>query len=74
MGGRSVAPEYREYLDANGLSASYHLLERLDTLLLAELKRMATDNQQDRESVEQAAQIMEHARNLNEKVKPAAAD
>jgi hypothetical protein len=34
---------------------------------------MATDNQQDKESVEHAAQILEHARNLNEKVKPAAA-
>jgi len=56
----------------NGLSASYHLLERFDTLLLAELKRMATDYQQDKESVEQAARILEHARSLNEKVTPAA--
>lgn len=68
----AVAPEYREYLDINGLSASYHLLERFDTLLLAELKRMATDYQQDKESVEQAARILEHARSLNEKVTPAA--
>ncbi|KRG80257.1 hypothetical protein ABB34_14640 [Stenotrophomonas daejeonensis] len=69
----AVAPEYKDYLEANGLSASYHLLERFDTLLLAELKRMATDSQQDKESVEQAAQILEHARSLNEKVQPAAA-
>lgn len=66
----AVAPEYKEYLAAHGLSASYNLLERFDTLLLAELKRMATDSQQDKDSVEQAAQILEHARNLNEKVKP----
>lgn len=69
----AVAPEYKEYLESNGLSASYHLLERFDTLLLAELRRMATDSQQDKESVEQAAQILEYARNLNEKVQPAAA-
>lgn len=69
----AVAPEYKEYLETNGLSASYHLLERFDTLLLTELKRMTTDYQQDKESVEQAAQILEHARNLNEKVNPAPA-
>lgn len=69
----AVAPEYKDYLEANGLTASYHLLERFDTLLLAELKQMATDFQQDKESVEQAAQILEHARNLNEKVSPAPA-
>ena len=69
----AVAPEYKDYLEANGLTASYHLLERFDTLLLAELKQMATDFQQDKESVEQAAQILEHARNLNEKVSRAPA-
>jgi hypothetical protein len=69
----AVAPEYKEYLETNGLSASYNLLERLDTLLLAELMRMATNYQQDKESVEQAAEILEHARNLNQKINAAPA-
>jgi hypothetical protein len=69
----AVTPEYKEYLETNGLSASYHLLERLDTLLLGELNLIATNYQQDKESVEQAAEILEHARNLNQKINPAAA-
>lgn len=69
----AVTPEYRDYLEANGLTASYHLLERFDTLLLAEFKKMTADSQQDKESIEQAAQILEHARNLNQKVSPAPA-
>lgn len=69
----AVIPEYKGYLETHGLSASYHLLERLESLLLTELKRMTTDSQQDKESVEQAAQILEHARNLNEKIRPATA-
>lgn len=70
----AVAPEYKEYLDANGLSASYQLLERLDSLLLGELKRMYNDYQQDKDSVEQAAEILKHARILNEKMNAAAAE
>jgi len=64
----AVAPEYKEYLETHGLSASYNLLERLETLLLAELQRIMMDPQQDKESVEQAANILDHVRGLNEKV------
>lgn len=70
----AIAPEYKEYLETHGLSASYNLLDRFETLLLAELKRTATDYQQDKESVEQAAKIMDHARKLNDKVQSAAVD
>lgn len=64
----AVAPEYKDYLEAHGLSASYNLLAHFDTLLIAELKQMTTDYQQDKESVEHAAEIMKHARNLEEQV------
>lgn len=61
----AAAPEYQDYLQKHGLSASFNLLERLDTLLLAELNRMAIDHEQDKNSINQAAEILEQARNLN---------
>lgn len=51
----------------HGLFASYNLLERLHTLLLAELKRIVMGLQQDKESVVWAAENFEHTRTLNEK-------
>jgi len=63
----AAMPEYKEYLEKHGISAAYHLLDRLDSLLIKELNRMALDHQQDKESIQQAAEILEQARNLEEK-------
>lgn len=70
----AVVPEYKQYLETHGVSASYHLLERLDTLLLDELKRISVNYQQDKESVEQAAEILRHAQSLSQGLKSEAAD
>lgn len=61
----TALPESKEYLEKRGLSASYHLLEKLDTLLLEELNRMAVDHEPDKDSVKQAAEILEQARMLS---------
>ena len=69
----AAAPEYEQYLKEHGLSASFHLLERLDTLLLEELNRMAIDREQDAQSIKQAADILEQARNLSKQANEQAA-
>ena len=61
----TASPESKPYLEQHGLSASFHLLERLDTLLLEELNRMAVDHEPDKNSVKQAAEILEQARVLS---------
>jgi hypothetical protein len=68
----AVMPEYKEFLEKSGLSSAYHLLEQLDLRLIKELNRMALDHQQDKDSIQQAAEILEHARKLDEQAHAAA--
>lgn len=60
----AVLPHYAEYLEKNGPSSYYYVLEALDARFLAEVQSMLAGAETDRASVEQAAEILRQAQAL----------
>jgi hypothetical protein len=60
----AALPHYSEYLEKNGPSVYYYVLEALDTRLLSELQSMLSGVESDRASLEQAAEIIRQANAL----------
>lgn len=60
----AVLPHYAEYLEKNGPSSYYYVLEVLDTKFLAEVQSMLAGTETDRASIEQAAEILRQAQAL----------
>ena len=54
----AALPHYSEYLEKNGPSVYYYVLEALDAKLLAELQSMLSGAEADKASVQQAAEII----------------
>jgi hypothetical protein len=60
----AALPHYMEYLEKNGPSVYYYVLEALDVRLLAELQSMLSGVESDKASLEQAAEIIRLANAL----------
>lgn len=60
----AALPHYAEYLEKNGPSVYYYVLEALDARLLAEIQNMLSGVESDRASIEQAAEIVRQANAL----------
>lgn len=60
----AALPHYSEYLEKNGPSVYYYVLEALDARLLAELQSMLSGAESDKASLEQAAEIISQANAL----------
>lgn len=60
----AALPHYSEYLEKNGPSVYYYVLEALDAKLLAEVQSMLSGVESDKASVEQAAEIIRQANAL----------
>ncbi|WP_194249543.1 hypothetical protein [Chitinibacter fontanus] len=71
----AALPGYKDYLEKHGTDALYYSLEGLETQLLSELKTLLTISEFDKASVEQEAEILRLANELqtaNEKAERAA--
>ena len=60
----AALPHYAEYLEKNGASVYYYVLEALDARLLVEIQNMLAGVESDRASIEQAAEIVRQANAL----------
>lgn len=67
---KAALPHYAEYIDKYGASVYYHVLEALDTQLIAEIQKMLSGAETDKASIAQAAEIV---RQSNEVIKEAKA-
>lgn len=65
----AALPHYAEYLEKNGPSVYYHVLEALDARLLDEIQNMLLGVESDKASIEQAAEIVRQANALQESTK-----
>lgn len=60
----AALPHYSEYLEKNGPSVYFYVLEALEERLLAELQKMLSGVESDKASLEQAAEIIRQANAL----------
>lgn len=60
----AALPHYSDYLEKNGPSVYYYVLEALDTKLIAELQSMLSGAEVDTASLQQAAEIIRQANAL----------
>lgn len=60
----AALPHYSDYLEKNGPSVYYYVLEALDTKLIAELQNMLSGAEVDTASLRQAAEIIRQANAL----------
>jgi hypothetical protein len=60
----AALPHYSDYLEKNGPSVYYYVLEALDTKLIAELQSMLSGAEVDTASLRQAAEIIRQANAL----------
>jgi hypothetical protein len=67
---KSVLPNHANYVDEHGPDGYFHLLEALDSRLLAEIQTMLSGVQADKESVDQAAEILRRAEDLMKQGRP----
>jgi hypothetical protein len=57
-------PDYSDYVDKQGPSGYYYLLDALESRLLTELENMLTGVEADKANIEQAAEILRQANEL----------
>jgi hypothetical protein len=60
----AALPHYSEYLEKNGPSVYYYVLEALEAKLLSELQSMLSGTESDKASVQQASEIIRQANAL----------
>jgi hypothetical protein len=60
----AALPHYADYLEKNGPSVYYYVLEALDARLLTEIQNMLSGVESDKASIEQAAEIVRQANAL----------
>lgn len=62
----AALPHYKGFLDQHGVSGFYHTIEALESQLLVEFQRMLAGTDDDKASVERAAEILKHASALKQ--------
>jgi hypothetical protein len=60
----AALPHYQDYLKKHGPSVYYYVLDALEQKLLAELRTMVSGKEDDKASLEQAAEIIRQAQDL----------
>ncbi|NKE72809.1 hypothetical protein [Candidatus Manganitrophus noduliformans] len=66
---KTALPHYAEYIDKNGPSVYYYILEALDSQLIAEIQKMLTGAEADKASIVQAAEILRQSNEVLKEVK-----
>lgn len=61
-------PAYAEYIDKQGVSGCYYLLDKLEAELLNELQRMMRGEESNQATIEQAGKILEATKSMNEEI------
>ncbi len=64
---KATIPHMEQFIDSNDPNAYYHLLDHIQKLLLAEIKKMLDGTDADRASIAHAAQIMEATKAVQER-------
>lgn len=67
----AALPHYADYLEKNGPSVYYYVLEALEARLLVEIQNMLSGVESDKASIEQAAEIVRQANLLQAATKEA---
>lgn len=62
----AALPHYKDFLDKFGAQGFYHTIEPLESQLLVEFQRMLSGTEDDKASVERAAEILKHANALKQ--------
>jgi hypothetical protein len=71
---KSALPHYSDYIDQFGVSGFHNLLEELESRLLVELQRMLEGEETDTQNLQQAANILEQVKKVNESTEQRSAE
>lgn len=65
---KTVLPSSAEYIDTYGMAGHHHLLDKIEQLLLLELKNIQEGKEDDKENARRAAEIIEEVEKVSNEV------